>query len=79
LEAPMSDEQAKRIIVTVDDHHLPEIQTVAIALQAEGMRVDQLLPGIGIITGEVSQSKIPDLKRVTGVVDVEVDQEMQAI
>jgi hypothetical protein len=75
----MPDEKIERIIVTVDDQHLPEIQSVATALQAAGMQVDSILPGTGIITGAVTQSKMQELKTVPGVVDIEVDQEMQAI
>lgn len=75
----MSDEQLERIIVTVDDQHVPEIQSVATALQSAGMHVGNILSGTGIITGEVSQPKMQELKSIPGVVDVEVDQEMQAI
>ncbi|NJP08081.1 MAG: hypothetical protein HC866_00240 [Leptolyngbyaceae cyanobacterium RU_5_1] len=75
----MSDEHVEQIIVTVDDQHRLEIQSVATALQSMGMQVNNVLPGTGIITGEASQSRMQELKSVSGVVDVEVDQEMQAI
>lgn len=75
----MSDDRVEHVIVTVDDQHLPEIQTVAIALQSAGMQVEQMLTSTGIITGSVAQPQVGALKRVPGVVDVEIDQEMQAI
>lgn len=75
----MPDEQVERIVITVDDQHLAEIQAVATALQAAGVKVNNVMPIAGIITGEVSQTKMQELKGVSGVVDVEVDQEMQAI
>ena len=75
----MSNEQIVRIIVTVDDQHLPDIQAVATALQSAGMKVNNVLSSTGIITGEVSQPKIRELRSIPGVVDVEVDQEMRAI
>jgi hypothetical protein len=75
----MSDEQVERIIVSVDDQNLPVIQSVATALESAGMKVDEVLPVIGIITGEVAQSKLEGLKSVPGVANVEIDQEMQAI
>jgi hypothetical protein len=75
----VSTETTKRIIVTVDDQHLPEIQAVATALQAAGMQVDQILPSTGIITGEVSPAQMSGLKTVPGVVDVALDQEMRAL
>lgn len=75
----MSEEQVERIIVTVDDQNLPVIESVVTALQSAGMKVDEVLPVIGIITGEVALSKLEQLKSVTGVAGVEVDREMQAI
>lgn len=75
----MSDEQVERIIVTVDDQNLPVIQSVVTALESAGMKVDEVLPVIGIITGEVSQSKLEGLKSVKGVANVDIDGEMHAI
>ena len=43
------------------------------------MKVNNVLPIAGIITGEVAQLKIQELETIPGVVDVEVDREMQAI
>jgi hypothetical protein len=75
----MSDEQIERIIVSVDDQNLPTIQSVVIALASAGMKVKQVLPVTGIITGEVAQSKLEGLKSVPGVANVEIEQEMRAI
>jgi hypothetical protein len=75
----MSDEQVERIIVSVDDQNLPVIQSVVTALESAGMKVNEVLPVIGIITGEVAQSKLEGLKSVPGVASVEIDREMQAI
>ncbi|MEG5035197.1 hypothetical protein [Microcoleus sp. AT3-D2] len=75
----MSDEQVERIIVTVDDQNLAVIQSVVTGLESAGMKVDEVLPVIGIVTGEVSQSKLEGLRSVPGVASVEIDREMQAI
>ena len=75
----MSDEQVERIVVTVDDQNLPVIQSVVTALEAAGMKVEQVLPVIGIISGEVAQSKLEGLKSVPGVANVEIEEEVQAI
>lgn len=75
----MSDEQVERIIVTVDDQNLSVIQSVVTGLESAGMKVDEVLPVIGIVTGEVSQSKLEGLRSVPGVASVEIDREMQAI
>lgn len=75
----MSEEQVEQIVVTVDDQNLPIIQSVVTGLESAGMKVDQVLPVTGIITGAVSQSKLEGLRKVPGVAHVEVDREMQAI
>ncbi|WP_250123569.1 hypothetical protein [Chroococcidiopsis sp. CCMEE 29] len=75
----MSDEKVERVVVTVDDQHLPTIHSVAVALQSAGMQVDNVMPTVGIITGEVSQTKMAALESVPGVAAVELDQEMHAI
>ena len=75
----MSEEEVEPIIVTVDDQNLPIIQSVVTGLESAEMKVDQVLPVTGIITGAVSPSKLEGLRKVPGVADVEVDREMQAI
>ena len=75
----MSDEQVERIVVTVDDQNLSVIESVVTALESAGMKVDEMLPVTGIITGEVARSKLEQLKSVTGVAGVEVDSQMRAI
>jgi hypothetical protein len=75
----MSEEPVERIVVTVDDQNLSEIESVVTALEAAGMKIDRVLPITGIITGEIARSKLEELKSVPGVADVEVDSELQAI
>jgi hypothetical protein len=75
----MSEEEVEQIVVTVDDQNLPIIQSVVTGLESAGMKVDQVLPVTGIITGAVSQSKLEGLRKVTGVANIEVDGEMEAI
>jgi len=69
----------EKIIVTIDEQHLADIQTVANNLQFLGMTVDNILSVSGIITGSARRSLIPSLKAVPGVLDVEEDKEMRAI
>ncbi|AFZ05132.1 hypothetical protein Osc7112_0536 [Oscillatoria nigro-viridis PCC 7112] len=75
----MSDEQVQHIIVTVDDRNISVIPSIVAALESAGMKVEQVLPVIGIVTGEVSQSKLEELKSVPGVASVEIDRQMRAI
>ena len=75
----MSEEEVEQIVVTVDDQNLPIIQSVVTGLESAGMKVDQVLPVTGIITGTVSQSKLEGLRKVPGVANIEVDGGMEAL
>lgn len=61
------------VSVSVDDAHLESIGSVARALQEQGMRVEQVLDGLGIITGSVADDRRRLLERVPGV-DAVLDQ-----
>lgn len=75
----MADSTVERVVVTVEDQHLPTIQAVANALRTAGMNVTNVMATAGVITGEVSQANMNALATVPGVVAVEPDQEMHAI
>ena len=75
----MYNSEIEPIIVTVDEAYLGSIQAVATTLQQAGMTVNNILPVLGIITGEVPRSQRESLKSVAGVLAVEEDGEMRAI
>ena len=75
----MTTKPRDRVIVTIDDAHRETIQAVAEELQLAGLQVSSVLPVSGIITGEVAAEKLAGLSRIKGVVNVELDGEMQAI
>ena len=61
-----------RITVTVTEDQQPDIHELADRLRAAGMRVDQVLPAVGVITGSVSSSSQRSLiEQQTGVAAVE--------
>ena len=60
-----------RVSVTVDDGHLSALDGVVERLRAHGMQVDQVLDGIGIITGSVPAGTMASLTDVAGVVSVD--------
>jgi len=60
-----------QLSVTVDDGHLPAINEVAAALRAQGMRVEQVLDGLGIITGSAPDDSRSALTGVEGVASVD--------
>jgi hypothetical protein len=75
----MSDESLDRVIITIDDQHAADIQSVVSRLSAAGLKVSNVLSASGIVTGEVERAKRAQLRAVKGVLDVEDDQEMRAI
>ncbi len=75
----MTDLSITRIIVTVDDQHLTRIQMVVTELQSAGMKIEQVMSTVGIISGEVSLSRLSILQTIPGVLNVEPDEPMTAI
>lgn len=75
----MADGMNERVVVSIDDEHLADIDSVATALQSAGLRVSNVLRAGGIITGEVTPQQRSGLRAVAGVLDVESDGEMRAI
>jgi len=59
------------ISVTVDDEHLTGIDDVVAELRASGMQVDQVLGGVGVISGSVPEDRQQSLQAVAGVKSVE--------
>ncbi|MEB3311379.1 MAG: hypothetical protein VKJ02_14220 [Snowella sp.] len=74
-----NQEEIERIIITVDDTHLPDIQSVANHLQQEGMSVENILAISGIITGAVPCSRKASLQKVPGVASLEDEGQVWAI
>jgi len=75
----MAKANVERVIVTVQDQHIPAIQSVANALQSAGMHVTNVLPAAGVITGEVGPAQKQALTTVAGGAAVEADQEMHTM
>ena len=60
-----------QLSVTVDDGHLAAIDAIADELRARGMQVEQVLDGLGVITGSAPSDVRPALSGVQGVVSVD--------
>lgn len=69
--------KAKAIVVTVTDAALNTIDAVAQKLAAAGMKVEQVLPVTGVITGSCPAGKMGALKTIKGVHSVEGDVPVQ--
>lgn len=65
----------KHISVTVDEEHLSHMSNVAEMLEQSGMQVEQVLSGVGIITGTAPEERKPALESVEGVASI--DEELQ--
>ena len=63
--------RSKSIIVTVTDEMLGNIDQVAERLSAKGMKIDQVMPITGVISGSCSAARMPSLEKVAGVMSVE--------
>lgn len=66
-------EKSTPIIVVVADDMLKNINQVADRLAAEGMKVDQVMPVTGVISGSYTSANISALEKVEGVMSVEAE------
>jgi hypothetical protein len=75
----MGSEKTEKVVVTVDDQHLRNIQSVRADLESAGMEVDGVLETVGIITGKVPAGKSQSLGAIRGVSSIEPDGDMYAM
>jgi hypothetical protein len=66
-----------RVTVTVQDDQLPRIDELADRLRAAGMRVDQVLHSVGVITGSVPNAQRAMIQAMPGVAAVEAETTFQ--
>ena len=64
-----------RVNATIRDGH--DVDEVAERLTRSGMRVDQKLADLGIVTGEVADDQLEKLGKLDGVAAVEPDGDVQ--
>ena len=60
-----------RLSVSVDDAHLKRFPEVVKACRQAGLKVEEQMETIGVITGEIDADKVKDLRKVRGVSHVE--------
>ena len=65
-------ERPVSVVVSVDDDHLDEIDKVVTELRRAGLRVDDVLDAVGMVTGTVAGSAVETLESVPGVAEVEL-------
>jgi hypothetical protein len=60
-----------KISVSVDEQHLDRFTEVVREIKQAGMKVEQQLNDIGVITGTIDSAKVESLNKVKGVAHVE--------
>jgi hypothetical protein len=60
-----------KINVTAQDDQVPRIDELADRLRAAGMRVEQVLRPVGVITGSITSAELTSIKSMPGVAAVE--------
>lgn len=64
----MSEEQ---VVISVADDQVDDMSSVVEALRHAGLRVDEVLDSVGVVTGTVDRDVLGSLSTVPGVVEVE--------
>lgn len=62
---------AQKVNVSVDESHLDRFAKVVQRLRGAGLKVDQKLDTIGVVTGSIAPEKIDQLREVEGVAAVD--------
>lgn len=65
------------LLISVDDNHMDRIPEVVQNLQSVGLKVEQSMEQLGIVTGSCDSVKLEALSQVEGVSHVELSQEYQ--
>ncbi len=65
------------LLISVEDNDRKQILEVVQALQTSGVKIEQVMEQIGVITGSIDSEQVERVSRVEGVAAVEVEQEFQ--
>ncbi len=61
------------LTLSISDSHMDKIAKVAAAAKRAGLKVEQNLSDIGVLTGVIDQDKIETLRQVDGISHVEAE------
>jgi hypothetical protein len=64
----------EEVVISVADDRIDDMSTVVEALRAAGLRVDEVLHSVGVVTGTVDGNALQFLSTVPGVAEVERSQ-----
>lgn len=57
--------------VSIEDQHLDRVEEVVKRVKRAGMSVEEVMEGVGIVTGSIEPEKLDSLRGVAGVAHVE--------
>jgi len=66
-----ADQPDVEVVVTVAEDHLPHFKRLASDLQGKGLKVSNMMEGLGIISGTVAAADLQQIKGLKGVASVE--------
>jgi len=66
-----------RVSVSVDEQQLDQFPQVVEEVKQAGMKVEQQLKDIGVITGSIDSEKLKTLRKVKGVAHIEETRQFQ--
>jgi hypothetical protein len=66
-----------RVTLSVNDSHLKQLRKVAQAAKKAGMKLEQQLDTLGVLTGVIDADKVEHLRRIEGVSSVEQEREVR--
>lgn len=65
------------VVVSVADDHLDDVTEVVADLRRAGLRVDDVLDAVGMVTGTVALDDLEALESVRGVAEVELQRSVR--
>jgi hypothetical protein len=67
----------EQVVISVADDQVADMAPVVDALRRAGLRVDEVLESVGVVTGTVDGDALGSLSTVPGVAEVERSREFQ--
>jgi len=65
------------LTVSVDDAHLDRFSEVVERVKKAGLKVDQKMANLGMVTGSIDSEKVGLLRKVKGVAEIEEQRDIQ--
>jgi hypothetical protein len=60
-----------KVNIAIDDQYRPLFAEVVMAMENVGLHVDRQLRRIGVVSGSIEAQRLPELRRVEGIRNVE--------